>query len=269
MELARGAAFSGIMLNACELFMNFPEEVECIWMTIGDFTFMKALYIFARYFIFVVHIQNFYYSQRYQNLDRSKPPPPGLGTWVLYKVFVWQTLIGVIDLVLVKRVYLLHNRKRWMFMFLSTILLCRMALIAITLTLAFKGLKVRASAGRDGLPSAIMINYTSGEMLLQCVLVSLAINRGRRSGRGRTPVVSRLAEGGMESSVVVLIMMITNLFYALGNTFSVFIYPCCSAIISALACRLILSLQRACIRRPTDISEEDNESENEETNGES
>ncbi|PPQ93814.1 hypothetical protein CVT25_013523 [Psilocybe cyanescens] len=219
MELARGASLTGIMLNACELFTSFEEEVEYIWMTLDDFTVTKGLYLYSRYFILVVHMyvlglnrsnlhgqiltiryrQHFYYAPQYQNLDSTQPSPPGLAIWVLYKFFIWQTLVGVVDYVLCRRVYFMYHRRRGMFIFLCSMMSGKIILVGVTAVFVFRTLSHFSPMGRDTAPMTVAGHYIAGEIIVQTVLVFLAFNRALRTSQGRTRIIHRLADTGTES----------------------------------------------------------------------
>ncbi|KAF8967893.1 hypothetical protein BDZ97DRAFT_1801826 [Flammula alnicola] len=109
------------MVNACELFIHFPEEVEYIWM----------LYLFARYFIFVLHIQVFLYGDVLQHVSPSQFSQ-SMRVWWVYKAVVFQAFLWVINFALMKRIYLLFDRKKWMLNFLCCISATKTATPSIT-----------------------------------------------------------------------------------------------------------------------------------------
>ncbi|KAF8967896.1 hypothetical protein BDZ97DRAFT_1801845 [Flammula alnicola] len=219
-EIARGAACIAAMLNACELLTHFPEEMEYIWMVLREFTLMKGLYLFARYYIFVVHLQVFLYGDVLQYVSSSDRLSPSMRTWWLYKAFMLQAFVWVIHSALMKRIYLLFNRKRWMFNFLLCLSTVRLA-IAATVIVSIYQTKTEKPSTTGTIPIIIVANYLAGEILLQSVISILAVGHGSTS---RTPLATRLMENGVESLITVAFMTMSLTTYTFVHGASAFMY---------------------------------------------
>lgn len=195
--LRRRSIFSGRMS---------PSSVRCIstiksttpFRKSTQRTVSKCFYLYSRYYVFVVHLyvpkilrlsmacselliyphrQHYHYAPLYQHLDPSKPTPPGMANWMLYKFFFWQTLVYVTDLVLCNRgtslflynhrhdltricpVYLLYNKRKAILYLLSTILVSRTLLVAISWYMIHTTLKNCTAAARDSLSFKVVGQY--------------------------------------------------------------------------------------------------------------
>ncbi|KAF9565541.1 hypothetical protein CPC08DRAFT_704526 [Agrocybe pediades] len=129
-----------------------------------------------------------------------------------------------------------------MLAFLWLVFVCRLGLAT------FMGMRLNArlkvttpSLGTDTLPQDVLTSYSIGELLVQCLLLSLLLTRG-----GRTPIMSRLvASGIIELGVITIFIVGGNLAFAWRSKLYAFNYPTFVAVVSSLASRLILSSERA------------------------
>ncbi|TFK35640.1 hypothetical protein BDQ12DRAFT_688074 [Crucibulum laeve] len=228
MEWAQVASYAGIALNTYDLFDCFSEEIEYIWGTTQTLRILKYLYFVSRYLPFVLHFQYSYYTHllgRPVSLSGSSLNW-ARRIWGLYKFLTLQVLIGIVDVTVLIRLYLISNSKRWVLAFLAAVVGLRIVLAGWTTLLVSNMLKFRPHP-TCRLPPAASIYYLAGELLVQGVLLVLTFGRSfmisEKEAR-RNYVASRLLDQGV-APLVTLIALVFCILVQSSSSYSDLLYP--------------------------------------------
>ncbi|KAJ7703060.1 hypothetical protein B0H17DRAFT_85086 [Mycena rosella] len=104
------ASYAGLTFATCEIIMTLKTELRYIWIDLHRFTLVKLMYLVSRYLGLAVHITNTVLVtlvQRYTII-----PVRLCRIALIYQAVVIIVMLGILDAILMIRVYALYNRKK-------------------------------------------------------------------------------------------------------------------------------------------------------------
>ncbi|KJA28978.1 hypothetical protein HYPSUDRAFT_61822 [Hypholoma sublateritium FD-334 SS-4] len=261
MDIALCAVYGSAIISVWELVAHLPEELEYIWVTpqfrndktvkIRNFSPMKALYIYSRYFIFITLYQ--FFITEVQSSRRSKPLEEG---WILYRSSIFQMFVWCIDLPQMKIVYLLFGGMRKTLYLLVALGLAKLCMdLAIIWTYHLERVE-GYRMGPNGLaPISVVSIFTWGEVSLHSILAFLAFLGQRRAKHAPTPASRRLTTFHWATPFMVtgLMLFLVGAHYMEAKSVSQSLYPLLAAAFSALGCRSILIMHSSYYRKKRTI----------------
>ncbi|KAF7361779.1 hypothetical protein MVEN_00522100 [Mycena venus] len=240
-------AYAGLTFATCEVILTFRTECKYIWRNSqGSTLLMKLLYLFSRYFAFAVHITNTILV----TLVNKYPiiPTHLCRIAVIYQGAVLFVMFGILDVILMIRVYALYNRPTYLAVLFLCLLACRFFVPAI---MSYKGMPSQRftpsclvkSAGRK----APVYVFAGGELFVQLLVVGLTFARHIWANRGgwNNPLFSLLSRDGAMAFFAITIGMIAVIAVCLDPVdFSHLVFPGLVIIMSSAGSRLIINMQK-------------------------
>ncbi|KJA28963.1 hypothetical protein HYPSUDRAFT_61806 [Hypholoma sublateritium FD-334 SS-4] len=244
MDIARGGVLAAAVVNIAELATQIDEEVEYIWTRLRDIRALKVMYIFARYYPFLLYYQSFVFGDLLEHLEPARRSKEDVALWLLYKTCALQALLWSIDFALLKRVHLLFGSTRKMLLIVSALGLAKLCL-DVVIAVDIYGIMQANGTGVYTSPTKPLVIFAAGEAMLQFCLFFLARKSEQWAKHARTPVTSRLNKHRVEPWVVVLATGACPTVYVYSLDLSPCVYPAIALALSISGCRLILSLHHA------------------------
>jgi len=245
-ELLQFASYGGLIFAACEIILTLKGEIKYIWTNPERFTIVRFLYLFSRYFALAAHITNSLLVT-FVHHPPTHTPERICRFLLIYRAVVAFVILGVLDIILMIRVYALYNRP------------ISMALVFAFL-LAFKAVSASVVTYMEVprqrfSPSCLVITkaqpglyfFVVGELVLQSVIIGLTLSRHISAARGgwSTPLVSLVSRQGSMVFAAITVAMVGALVSGLKRaTASNMIFPVIIIIMSTSGCRLIINMQR-------------------------
>ncbi|KAJ6594037.1 hypothetical protein B0H19DRAFT_47004 [Mycena capillaripes] len=191
-------SYAGLTFATCEMILTFRTERAYIWKTPPGSTLVKLLYLLSRYVALAVHVTNTVLATL---LTRKYTVIPYhiCRHAVLYQGTVLFVMLGILDVILMIRVYALYNRRWYLAIIFSVLLVLRFFFPAAA---ALRGLPRQRfnrtclviSAGRQ----ATVYLFAGGELFVQLVILGLTLARHVSATRGGwgNPLFSLLSRDG-------------------------------------------------------------------------
>ncbi|KAF8200990.1 hypothetical protein BJ912DRAFT_947749 [Pholiota molesta] len=253
MNTLQGASYAGLSFICWEILTTLDDEVALMWPQTRKLTIVKILYFFVRYLALAIQIINAVAA----NILRNRYPLPRktCQLWLGYQTFTIYLLLSAVDMILMIRVYAFYNRRRWIGIFLATLLICKFIFSSAGAILTIPDQRYNASCLQvnNSDPSLGMYCFIMGELLIQSIVAVLTLYQhfvAVRGGWARTPLVSLLFRGGASAYTIIVAILIGILMYAnLGHLHESahVVFPAIVSILSCVGCRLIISMQKLII----------------------
>ncbi|GAW04224.1 hypothetical protein LENED_006001 [Lentinula edodes] len=238
----------GLLATGCDFALTRQKEQEFIWSQKKPFrlTFVKGLFISMRYLAFVIHIVNIVLSSiwtvEFSNAQRASEEACRI--LLIFQIISCYTMLLLLQLILMLRVFALYNRSLRMAIFLFLLFACRTAMSIYT---SFSKSAHSPRHIKFGNPTLVFIY---GELLVQLVIHGLAWKRtiwDLRQYYSYPPpaLLSVLNRDSLKVFMGISVAMAAVGVATLKIFFPVtFIFPLFISLVSALGCRTILNLQR-------------------------
>jgi len=239
-------AYAGLTFATCEMILTLRTESTYIWKNSPGSTLVKLLYLLSRYFAFAVHVTNTVLV----TLVNKYPIIPAhlCRIAIIYQGAVLFVMFGILDVILMIRVYALYNRPTYLAVIFLCLLTCRFFVPSI---MSYRGLPRKRFT-----PTCLVISagskaplyvFAGGELFVQLVVVGLTVARhiwATRSGWGN-PLFSLLSrDGSMVFLGIAVGMVAIIVVYLKPADFSHMVFPGLVIIMSSAGCRLIINMQK-------------------------
>ncbi|KAJ7346768.1 hypothetical protein DFH08DRAFT_201436 [Mycena albidolilacea] len=190
-------SYAGLTFATCETILTFGTELTFIWKNPQGSRLIKVLYLLSRYFALAAHITN---SILVSLVHKHAIIPTYLCRFaVLYQGGILFMMFGILDVILMLRVYASYNRSTYLAIIFICLLTCR---FCVPFVMSYKSMPSQVfthsclviSAGGGG---AIYV-FAGGELFVQLFVVGLTFARhvwATRSGWGN-PLFSLLSRDG-------------------------------------------------------------------------
>jgi len=239
-------AYAGLTFATCEMVLTFRTECTYIWKNSEGSTLIKLLYLLSRYFALAVHVTNTVLV----TLVMKYPiiPTHLCRIAVIYQGAVLFVMFGILDVILMIRVYALYNRPTYLAVIFLCLLTCRFFVPSV--------MSYRGRPSQRFTPTCLVISagskatlyvFVGGELFVQLVVVALTFSRhiwATRGGWGN-PLFSLLSRDGSMVFFGVAVGMIAVIAVCLDPVdFSHVVFPGLMIIMSSAGCRLIINMQK-------------------------
>ncbi|KAF8878308.1 hypothetical protein BD779DRAFT_1214954 [Infundibulicybe gibba] len=235
------SSLAALIFLAWDLVMSFGDEYEYMWKR--NWTPVKCIYLFCRYFSLVVQIVNHVVTQG----PMSKVPVARTfcRTWFAFQGACTISLVFSINALLMLRVYALYDRSRRVATFLVIIFFADVISVSIQSYLCVKASVFDQACLMTDTPPTV-VSCCIEMLVMQGTLWGMTWwKRNRNESWTRTPLVSLVVRDGAFIFVGTFAIMASALPYAMfvksleHVAFSWFI-----AFLAFSACRLTINLLR-------------------------
>jgi len=247
MNIPLAASYAGLTIAVYELLANLTNEIEYIWRRHPRFTFVKSLYLFARYFALGAHITNAIGATILHAMYTDLSPST-CRYLLIYKTVVSHSMFGVLNVILIIRMYALYNRSYWMGVLLGVL---SAGWITMAVLAAIRGIppqQFNYTCLTIDRPAAFNL-FLIGELSMQGAILILTLSKRvtvRLEGCTTVPpILSLLSRDGSLTFVGVAAFIIAA--YALSARpflLAHTLFPALITVLSSAGCRMILNLQR-------------------------
>ncbi|KAJ7647168.1 hypothetical protein FB45DRAFT_892608 [Roridomyces roridus] len=188
------ASYGGLALALCELGLTLRGEIQYIWSNGRRFRLVRFLYLFSRYFALVAHIANCCLA----TIVVHHPAVKLCHYSLVYRAVVAFTMLGVLDVILMVRVYALYNQPISMAIFFVFLLVGKVVSAAVATYQGFPHLRFSPSCLVISKSQPATAFFAGGELVLQLVILGLTLSRHISAARGgwSTPLVSLVSRQG-------------------------------------------------------------------------
>ncbi|ESK91063.1 hypothetical protein Moror_1158 [Moniliophthora roreri MCA 2997] len=245
------ASCLGLALNACDMYLTRKEEKALIWRSPFRVTIVKILYILSRYLGLTCQIYNVsrsaYWKHRYTTI-----PQHSCDSHLVFKTLGAQSLLAILHIILMLRVYALYNKTFSMVLILMLIYAARLAATIWTTLKHWDVYKMDFDYicfTTEPLNSGYgMIIFITAEALFEIIIHTL-IARKTWSLPGtwsKTPtLMSVLTRDGFYVFFAIFVGMVSALGGSRGRgPATLFVNPLLVFVISCAGSRVIIRLQR-------------------------
>ncbi|KAJ3928786.1 MAG: hypothetical protein NXY57DRAFT_486364 [Lentinula lateritia] len=253
----------GLLATGCDFALTRQKEQEFIWNHKKPFrlTFVKGLFISMRYLAFVIHIVNIVLSSiwtvEFSNAQQASEEACRI--LLIFQIISCYTMLLLLQLILMLRVFALYNRSLRMAIFLFLLFAGRTAMSIYTSFGKSTHSPRHIKFGRYCIPKISLreqsignptLVFIYGELVVQLVIHGLAWKRtiwDLRQYYSYPPpaLLSVLNKDGLKVLMGISVAMAAVGLATLKISFPVtFIFPLFISLVSALGCRTILNLQR-------------------------
>ncbi|KAJ6500029.1 hypothetical protein C8R47DRAFT_276676 [Mycena vitilis] len=240
------ASYAGLTFATCEIILTYRTERTYIWRNPQGSTSVKRLYLLSRYLAFATHITNTVLSTLVRKY--TVIPHHLCRIAVQYQGIVLFVLLGILDVILMLRVYALYNRRFYLAAIFVILLVLRFIFPA---TAFFRGLPRQQfnasclvlSAGRE----AAVYLLAGGELFVQMVVLGLTLSRHVSATRGGwgNPLFSLLSRDGSLVFSATAVGMIAIIAVCLNPADGAhLVFPLLVIIMSSAGCHLIMNMQK-------------------------
>jgi len=229
------------------MILTFRTEYKYIWKNSqGSTTLIKLLYLLSRYVAFAVHVTNTVLVTLVR--EQAIIPPHHCRIAAIYQAIVFFVMFGILDLILMLRVYALYNRPTYLAIIFVCLLACRFVVPTV--------MSYKAMPSQRFTPTCLVIStgsrakvyvFAGGELFIQLVVVGLTFARhiwANRSGWGN-PLFSLLSRDGSMVFFGIAVGMAAVIAVCLDPVdLSHMVFPGLVIIMSSAGCRLIINMQK-------------------------
>ncbi|KAF9012389.1 hypothetical protein BDQ17DRAFT_1232420 [Cyathus striatus] len=221
--------------------ITFDDEVELIWFKSNN-SWLKWLFLFARYFTIAVQICNRsldYFIINCYDLNIS-----ALRTWFVFQVIIAALSVCTLEIVLMARVYAMYNQERWVgVVFILLVILENMVTVTgLVLTLPHHDFRREDILSR--LPSSFAY-FGISAIIVQSVILILTVTKCAQNHWKQIPLLRLMFRDGTMAFVALSLFCIVMVIYTLIDlSFSVTGYAWLLTAISCVGSRIIINLQR-------------------------
>ncbi|CAA7259141.1 unnamed protein product [Cyclocybe aegerita] len=221
--------------------ITFDEEVELIWSK-DKRSWLKWLFLFARYFIIMVQIWN-------RCLEAAIKYDYSLNANKLKALYSCQVIVAALsvsslEIVLMARVYALYRQKRWLGFMLISFFFAEFIIAVVTAVVYIPGKDFTPTTIIEHLPVSFAY-FGISSVAFQCIILILTIYKYLQSDLKAVPLVKLMMRDGTLAFVMLTIFVLFAVVYTLCNiAFAVTTYAWLLSAVSCTTCRLILNMQR-------------------------
>ncbi|KAJ3989940.1 hypothetical protein F5890DRAFT_1483658 [Lentinula detonsa] len=267
----------GLLVTACDFVLTRQKEKEYVWTMKKplQLTFVKILFVLVRYLAFLIHIVNIVLSSiwtvKFPGVLR--PPDEVCMTLLIFQIISSHSMLLLLQLILMLRVFALYNRSLRMGIFLFLLLVCKLAVSAYSSLWENMHVLRHLKFGEYCIPRITLkeqsvrnptLVFIYGELLVQFIIHGLSWKRTiwdlrQYYSHSRPVLLSVVNRDGLKVFTGILVAMAAIGLSTLKISFPVaFVFPCFVSLISALGCRMILNLQTLDALTETGPSSEQN-----------
>ncbi|KAG2143854.1 hypothetical protein BD769DRAFT_1419909 [Suillus cothurnatus] len=237
---------SSFTLQLWDIVVTSQSEVEHIWPKPWN-SFFKWLYLFLRYFSLATQA---FHQFAVPHLNSGKALESGCFAWYVYTAFLAQAHTSAIEIILACRVYALFNKSRRIAIILGSLMTLEYIILVIVICGYFRSIPLIPYCILSKPPNQI-IYHAIAVVVAQSTLLGLALMKhilARRTGWGRTPLVSVLIRDGTATYVIIcVIFMFIGAFCELRDERVIITFFWLITITSSCGCRLIVNMQRLAV----------------------
>ncbi|KAJ7924950.1 hypothetical protein B0H13DRAFT_1169334 [Mycena leptocephala] len=241
------SAYAGLIFATCEMILTFGTERTYIWKNPQGSILIKFLYLFSRYFALAVHITN---TVLVSLVNKYTIIPKHLcQIAVIYQGATLFIMIGILDLILILRVYALYNRPKYLASIFACLLVFRFIVPSF---MSYRGMPDQRFA-----PSCLVISsrsrapvyiFVGGELFVQLIVIGLTLARHISATRGGwgNPLFSLLSRDGSMVFIAIAVGMVAIIAAVCLDPvdLSHLVFPGMVIILSSAGCRLIINMQK-------------------------
>jgi len=157
-------------------------------------------------------------------------------------------MVGILDLILILRVYALYNRPKYLAAIFACLLVCRFIVPSF---MSYKGMPDQrftpsclVTSSRSRAPVYI---FVGGELFVQVIVIGLTLARHISATRGGwgNPLFSLLSRDGSMAFIAIAVGMVAIIAVCLDPVdLSHLVFPGLVIIMSSAGCRLIINMQK-------------------------
>ncbi|KAH7909305.1 hypothetical protein BJ138DRAFT_1089712 [Hygrophoropsis aurantiaca] len=226
-----------------EILVTLDAEVQHIWPKPRTAIF-KWVYLSLRYGALTLQI---FHQFAVPYLTGGNATDFLCKAWLVYAMINSQVLTTSVEFILMIRVYALYNKSRRIALLLFSLFILE------TVTLFINSIRTMPNLQTSEIcvlikPAKNVMYYSLAVLLTQSTLLALTVTKhvlARRTGFGRTPLVSQLTRDGtvVYAGVLVLILM-TGICCSSDSELTMTMFFLSGSISPTSGCRLIMNMQR-------------------------
>lgn len=247
---ATSHCYSSLAFLIYDWLLGLESEVQHIWMQPQKRVF-KCLYIYFRYFSLLIQATH---PGLVEYLVGSHDSPSFCLAWSIYASLVGQVHVTAVEMVLAVRVYALFNRSRRIAFLVGFHILLQVTSSMVNVVYTIRAAKYHEYCIFSKPP--LQLTY-HGIIVLstQITLMGLTLLKtvlARRSGWGRTPIVSLLLRDSSAVFVVIsALCLLTIGFCRLNGEGAIVMLFWNVSILSSCGCWLLINTQQLVAHCPT------------------
>ncbi|KAE9394004.1 hypothetical protein BT96DRAFT_923756 [Gymnopus androsaceus JB14] len=267
----------GLVVTSCDSLLTRHKELEYVWKRPLQLTFVRCLFILARYLALLIHIGNIVLASilSIRFLGHQQPTDDACIIWFNFQTASCYSMVLILELILSIRVFALYKQSLKMGLFLLIMLAGRMA-GSIYMTVIWNQVHIQQFKFTKNCVSIVSVAerpirnptvaFIIGEIFIHLVIHGLAWKRTIWDLRtfARPPLFSVLNRDGLKVFAAVSFGVVSIGVCAGNKAIPVLlVYPLFISLVSTAGCRTILNLQTLNVttRRETPSSEQNNELE--------
>ncbi|KAF9070710.1 hypothetical protein BDP27DRAFT_1401846 [Rhodocollybia butyracea] len=245
------AAVLGLVLTGCDISLTMREEVQYMWKK--PITFVRCLFVLMRYLPIALHVINVVLTTTW--IEGAEAPEEYCWSLMILQSIAFCSMLVLLELVLILRVFALYDRSRAIGTFLSLLLVFRNATTAYSIYDHLWRFPAKTEFTSHCVPSINIkdvrnpvLVITCGELFVQLAIITLAMKRTvwdfRQYSHSLLSVSNR---DGLRvfGAIAVALVATTATSVKKGTTpYFFFVFPLFIALISAAGCHTILNLRK-------------------------
>ncbi|KAF9072064.1 hypothetical protein BDP27DRAFT_440006 [Rhodocollybia butyracea] len=245
------AAVLGLAATGCDIALTRQEELLYVWKKPLCITFVRCLFVFTRYLPVAIQVIDLIFVSMWMDGTKHVPANVSCMRILLFRYLACFSMLVLLELVLMLRVFALYDRSRVIGVFLLLLLNSRIAGAAYTMQHAFRfeagkiiffSHCIPAITYRDSL-NVVLIH---GELTIQFLILVLVMKRTvwdlRQYSHLLLSVLKR--DGLIVFGAVGVALLAIGVGSVKKGTVTVFIFPFFIPLVSAMGCHAILNLQK-------------------------
>ncbi|KAF9068421.1 hypothetical protein BDP27DRAFT_1327319 [Rhodocollybia butyracea] len=242
MHIRLGAAVLGLVTTGCDIALTMRGEVQYIWKKPLQITFVRCLFVLMRYLPIALHVINIVLAST--GLDNAEQVPEQYcRIMMVFRILTFSTMLALLELILITRVYALYNRSRAIGTFLVLLLVLRIASTAYSVYDHVLRLPEKIEYTSHCVATVNFKNARNllwvipcGILIVQVAIITLAMKRTMWDFRQYSySLFSVLNKDGLKvfGAIVVAVVATVVTLAKKGGTLYFFIFPLLIAMISA------------------------------------
>ncbi|KAF9066153.1 hypothetical protein BDP27DRAFT_1331044 [Rhodocollybia butyracea] len=245
------AAVLGLVATGCDIALTRREEVLYMWRKPLRITFVRCLFVFTRYLPVAIHIIDVIFVSMWMDGTEQVPAEVYCMRITIFRYFACYSMMMLLELALMLRVFALYERSRAIGVFLLFLLISRIAGAVYSMQRAvqfgkitFIGHCLPAFTFNHAMNPILVLIY--GELAIQLLILALVMKRTiwdlRQYSHSLFSVLNRdglIVFGAM--GVAMIAIGVGTVKKGDGNAF---IFPLFISFVSAAGCHTILNLQK-------------------------
>ncbi|KAJ7163626.1 hypothetical protein C8R43DRAFT_289070 [Mycena crocata] len=169
------SSYIGLTVAICEILATLRPELKYIWINPQRFTLIKFLYLLSRYLGLAVHITNTVFAilvGHYQVI-----PVHLCRIGLVYQGAVLFVMLGILDVILMIRVYALYNRRTSIAVIFGILLLSKITSAILSAFLALPNQQYNSTCLVMTGSQVPLYLFAVGELVIQLTILGFTLIR--------------------------------------------------------------------------------------------